>query len=249
MATFNQISQFGNLTLRNGEKVSFKDFDKDGDNKITKSEYKQALEVMQLNDVDINQLDLDKDSEISFDEFAKFEQLNLMQDYVNQMEDTINLDFRTDSIGMNQIRTALINHIEDFANNYDDKDISQMARKFKNSLPGKYKALKAEFANEANQDKKTEILDKVMQQFTTESLSIYIDDKDCLKDFVEEVMPALREACFEEMKNFLRTYSGSNLESDIIKHLNEFITNNKDSTYKNEYFASSLSKIYFNKRL
>ena len=70
MSGFDGINSFGSLTTQNGVKLKFKDFDADGDGKITKEEYDKVLKDMNLDTVDLSTNDKNKDNVLSEEEFA-----------------------------------------------------------------------------------------------------------------------------------------------------------------------------------
>lgn len=74
MSGFSGINQFGSLTTQSGQRLTFKDFDKDGDGKITQEEYDTVMNEMKLDSVELSSVDKNGDKEISEDEFAQWEQ-------------------------------------------------------------------------------------------------------------------------------------------------------------------------------
>ena len=74
MSGFSGINQFGSLTTQSGQRLTFKDFDKDGDGTITQDEYDTVMKEMKLDAVELSGVDKNGDKVVSEDEFAEWEQ-------------------------------------------------------------------------------------------------------------------------------------------------------------------------------
>ena len=133
MSGFNGINQLGSLTTQSGQRLTFKDFDKDGDGKITQEEYDTVMNEMKLDSVELSSVDKNGDKEISEDEFAQWEQKTQMQTAVNDMAGTISKDFAGKTQYLAEVTTALKEYIEEFAASYTKriaKELEAEADKF-----------------------------------------------------------------------------------------------------------------------
>ena len=72
MSGFSGINQFGSLTTQSGQRLTFKDFDKDGDGTITQDEYDTVMKEMKLDAVELSGVDKNGDKVVSEDEFAEW---------------------------------------------------------------------------------------------------------------------------------------------------------------------------------
>ena len=223
MSSFSGINQFGTLTTQNGVKLTFKDFDKDGDGQITKEEYTQVLKEMDLDKVELSTLDKNKDNVLSNDEFAVWEQKIAMQEAVNAMAGTISNDFANDISGMETITKALKNYIEEFASNskYTGKNVSKMSEAFAKELPNKYEKLKSEiFENSQNSVKS-----KVLEEFYTEIINSN-----------QNIPEAAAKAISKELDAEATRYAKSNpnfTAEDLKSHLKTYMTETDAEKLKN----------------
>lgn len=160
MSGFSGINQFGSLTTQSGQRLTFKDFDKDGDGKITQEEYDTVMNEMKLDSVELSSVDKNGDKEISEDEFAQWEQKTQMQTAVNDMAGTISKDFAGKTQYLAEVTTALKEYIEEFAASYTG-DISGMAEAFKAALPAKYEEIKSNAVSNDPDTVKSNVLDEI----------------------------------------------------------------------------------------
>ena len=145
MTDFN-INAFGSLTTSAGKKLEFKDFDKNGDGKISEEEYNSLLKEVQLDNVEMSSVDKNDDKMIDEKEFTSWENKIEMQNAVNDMAKQIAVDFA----GVNPSTIKILQNelkyfIEDFAKDYKGTNIVE---DFKKALPEKYEELKAGLLNE-----------------------------------------------------------------------------------------------------
>lgn len=143
MSSFSGINNFGNLTLQNGQRVSFSDIkDIDGDGKISKEEFEAFLKENNIDTIELSLVDKNEDGEITEEEFAILEQKQLMQEAVNALAQEISIDFAGTTL-IPEITAKL----KDLIANYDSTfigDVSKMAETFKKDLPENYEKIKAE---------------------------------------------------------------------------------------------------------
>ena len=210
MSGFSGINQFGSLTTQSGQRLTFKDFDKDGDGKITQEEY----DTVELSSVDKN-----GDKEISEDEFAQWEQKTQMQTAVNDMAGTISKDFAGKTQYLAEVTTALKEYIEEFAASYTG-DISGMAEAFKAALPAKYEEIKSNAVSNDPDTVKSNVLDEIYTDLTA--------TKGEGRTEAGESMPAatakrIAKELEAEADKFIKAYKGENLQTDLKAHLEEYM--------------------------
>ena len=142
MDGFSKITQFGTLTVK-GKTLTFDDFDKDKNGKISGDEYNAVLKEMKLDSVELSTVDKNKDNTISKEEFSLWEQKIAMQDIVNGMSYTFSKDFSGKTEFLPALSDALRNYINEYAQNYIG-DKSSMVDDFKEALPKQYEIIKKE---------------------------------------------------------------------------------------------------------
>ena len=213
MSEFNAITKFGSLTV-NGQKLQFKDFDKDGNGEISENEYNEALRAAKLDKVEFTNVDNDSDKNISQKEFSVWEQQILMQDAVNKLAGQIGLDFSGKSDKLEELTDELKTLIEDYSKTFYG-DISTMAESFIKELPDKYKTIKDKIlANDPST-----ISAKVLYDISIGLANESYNGEPLLSSAITKIMSVIS---YESTK-FLQTYSGNNLESDLRAHLNNFL--------------------------
>ena len=132
------ITTFGSLTnMKTGRKVTFAEFDKDGDKKISQEEYNSVLNELGLDKIDIKKVDTDGDKTISQLEFAYWEQKVNIQNALNQKLAQLAADQTISSSDKTTVQTELVNYMNDYINNYK-KGVSKMSANFSASLDTKY---------------------------------------------------------------------------------------------------------------
>ena len=212
MSGFDGINSFGSLTTQNGVKLKFKDFDANGDGKITKEEYDKVLKDMNLDTVDLSTNDKNKDNVLSEDEFALWEQKIAMQDAVNNLAGTISKDFANDVTGIATITIALKEYIDEYASKYTGKDVAKMSEDFAKILPKKYETLKANIQENSNNTIKSTVLENMYNEILKSDSNI-----------TETAAKSIAKALDTEATKFIKEYKGINLEADLKTHLNAYM--------------------------
>ena len=247
MSGFSGINQFGSLTTQSGQRLTFKDFDKDGDGKITQEEYDTVMNEMKLDSVELSSVDKNGDKEISEDEFAQWEQKTQMQTAVNDMAGTISKDFAGKTQYLAEVTTALKEYIEEFAASYTG-DISGMAEAFKAALPAKYEEIKSNAVSNDPDTVKSNVLDEIYTDLTA--------TKGEGRTEAGESMPAatakrIAKELEAEADKFIKGYNGENLQTDLKAHLEEYMNKSdaeklKDAAAKFNASAASFGAMIDN---
>ena len=199
--------------------MTFKDFDKDGDGKITQEEYDTVMNEMKLDSVELSSVDKNGDKEISEDEFAQWEQKTQMQTAVNDMAGAISKDFAGKTQYLAEVTTALKEYIEEIAASYTG-DISGMAEAFKAALPAKYEEIKSNAVSNDPDTVKSNVLDEIYTDLTA--------TKGEGRTEAGESMPAatakrIAKELEAEADKFIKAYKGDNLQTDLKAHLEEYM--------------------------
>ena len=219
MSGFSGINQFGSLTTQSGQRLTFKDFDKDGDGKITQEEYDTVMNEMKLDSVELSSVDKNGDKEISEDEFAQWEQKTQMQTAVNDMTGTISKDFAGKTQYLAEVTTALKEYIEEFAASYTG-DISGMAEAFKAALPAKYEEIKSNAVSNDPDTVKSNVLDEIYTDLTAPTVDSREESGESMPADTAKRIAKELEA---EADKFIKGYNGENLQTDLKAHLEEYM--------------------------
>lgn len=219
MSGFSGINQFGSLTTQSGQRLTFKDFDKDGDGKITQEEYDTVMNEMKLDSVELSSVDKNGDKEISEDEFAQWEQKTQMQTAVNDMAGTISKDFAGKTQYLAEVTTALKEYIEEFAASYTG-DISGMAEAFKAALPAKYEEIKSNAVSNDPDTVKSNVLDEIYTDLTAPTVDSREESGESMPADTAKRIAKELEA---EADKFIKGYNGDNLQTDLKAHLEEYM--------------------------
>ena len=221
MSGFSGINQFGSLTTQSGQRLTFKDFDKDGDGKITQEEYDTVMNEMKLDSVELSSVDKNSDKEISEDEFAQWEQKIQMQDKVNALAGTINKDFAGKSEYISQVTAELKDCIGEFANDYQG-DISKMAQHFteSNYLQAQYQYIKTKILRNTPDTIKSNVLDEIYTDLTAPTVDSREESGESMPADTAKRIAKELEA---EADKFIKAYKGENLQTDLKAHLEEYM--------------------------
>ena len=219
MSGFSGINQFSSLTTQSGQRLTFKDFDKDGDGKITQEEYDTVMNEMKLDSVELSSVDKNGDKEISEDEFAQWEQKTQMQTAVNDMAGTISKDFAGKTQYLAEVTTALKEYIEEFAASYTG-DISGMAEAFKAALPAKYEEIKSNAVSNDPDTVKSNVLDEIYTDLTAPTVDSREESGESMPAATAKRIAKELEA---EADKFIKAYKGDNLQTDLKAHLEEYM--------------------------
>ncbi len=218
MSGFSGINQFGSLTTQSGQRLTFKDFDKDGDGTITQDEYDTVMKEMKLDAVELSGVDKNGDKVVSEDEFAEWEQKTEMQAAVNNMAGTISKDFSGKTSSLSEVSTALKEYFEEFASSYTG-EVSGMAEAFKTALPAKYEEIKSSILSKDPNTIKSNVLDEIYTDLT--------EPKGDGRAEVEAMPAATAKRIAKELEaeadKFIKGYNGENLQTDLKAHLEEYM--------------------------
>lgn len=247
MSGFSGINQFGSLTTQSGQRLTFKDFDKDGDGKITQEEYDTVMNEMKLDSVELSSVDKNGDKEISEDEFAQWEQKTQMQTAVNDMAGTISKDFAGKTQYLAEVTTALKEYIEEFAASYTG-DISGMTEAFKAALPAKYEEIKSNAVSNDPDTVKSNVLDEIYTDLTAPTVDSREESGESMPAATAKRIAKELEA---EADKFIKGYNGENLQTDLKAHLEEYMNKSdaeklKDAAAKFNASAASFGAMIDN---
>ena len=247
MSGFSGINQFSSLTTQSGQRLTFKDFDKDGDGKITQEEYDTVMNEMKLDSVELSSVDKNGDKEISEDEFAQWEQKTQMQTAVNDMAGTISKDFAGKTQYLAEVTTALKEYIEEFAASYTG-DISGMAEAFKAALPAKYEEIKSNAVSNDPDTVKSNVLDEIYTDLTAPTVDSREESGESMPAATAKRIAKELEA---EADKFIKGYNGENLQTDLKAHLEEYMNKSdaeklKDAAAKFNASAASFGAMIDN---
>ena len=246
MSGFSGINQFGSLTTQSGQRLTFKDFDKDGDGTITQDEYDTVMKEMKLDAVELSGVDKNGDKVVSEDEFAEWEQKTEMQAAVNNMAGTISKDFSGKNSSLSEVSTALKEYFEEFAASYTG-EVSGMAEAFKTALPAKYEEIKSSILSKDPNTIKSNVLDEIYTDLT--------EPKGDGRAEVEAMPAATAKRIAKELEaeadKFIKGYNGENLQTDLKAHLEEYMNKSdaeklKDATAKFNASAASFGAMIDN---
>ncbi len=216
MGGFDGINQFGNLTTSSGKKLTFEDFDKNKDGEVTKAEYEEVVKDMQLDSVELSSIDNNGDEVMTEDEFQLWEQKVQMQEAVNELSSQISKDFAGKTEYIEALTTELKLYIEEYADNFTG-EISEMAEAFKLTLPSKYEAIKSEILANDPETIKSEVLDEIYTEIITSTKN------ESNLSLEESVAKSLVKALETEAGNFIKSYTGSDLKTDLKAHLDKYM--------------------------
>ena len=247
MSGFSGINQFSSLTTQSGQRLTFKDFDKDGDGKITQEEYDTVMNEMKLDSVELSSVDKNGDKEISEDEFAQWEQKTQMQTAVNDMAGAISKDFAGKTQYLAEVTTALKEYIEEFAASYTG-DISGMAEAFKAALPAKYEEIKSNAVSNDPDTVKSNVLDEIYTDLTAPTVDSREESGESMPAATAKRIAKELEA---EADKFIKGYNGENLQTDLKAHLEEYMNKSdaeklKDAAAKFNASAASFGAMIDN---
>lgn len=232
MSEFNAINIFGSLTI-NGKKLTFEDFDKNSDGKISTQEYNSLLSELKLDSVDLSNVDNNEDKAISKEEFSLWEQKILMLDAVNDLSVKISSDFSGKSQYLEELTKQLKTLINDYAQTFYG-DVSIMAEEFKKELPEKYEQIKQGLLAEDP----TTISAEVVFEYSQELANRYAQ-QDIPENFITRIVSELNK----EASKFIQNYSGDDLQYDLRARLENFL-NTSDSESMIDSFALFQEKMF-----
>lgn len=219
MSNFPGINNFGSLTASNGTRLTFKDFDLDGDNKVTKEEYEQVLKDNNIDKVELTSIDKDGNLELSEEEFAVYEQKNKMQDTVNDYVKK-QKDFLGDKAKyLPELSAGLKDLINTYAENFTGA-VSEMANMFEKELPEKYNELKSTVLANDPATIKSEVLEEIAVSLTTATRTLEDGSNTKINSNAQKTIMATLQA---EANTFVKNYTGDNLKADLKVYLEEVL--------------------------
>ena len=229
MNNFSGINNFGSLTTQSGQRLRFKDFDIDGDGKISSDEYSRVSEKYGLDTVELSTVDENKDKSISEDEFAVWEQKTLMEDAVNRYKGQLSSIFYGDkSASINNILSDLKSYIDEFANNFDG-NVQNMAIYFQDSLPTRFNRLVS--LEQASYKDSGELIDSMLQRVSGLDAESY------------QILGELLEKRVESF--FAQDLSSNDFDGSLERYLNDFIKKSEAERLQDDYndYTKSYKKL------
>ena len=149
--SFTGIYQFGTLTAKNGQTLSYSDIDKDGDGKISQQEFLFIQQELCLDTVELAEgNESNAENNVTDEEYVSWAQEMQMKNALDELIAQIAQDF----IGCNakfapQVIKELRYYLEDFQEEYKKNggDITHIANEFNERLPLKYEEIKNNILN------------------------------------------------------------------------------------------------------
>lgn len=239
MSSTQGINLFGSLTTQTGQRLSFEDFDKDGDGVISQEEYNAVLKEVQLDKVSLSKVDTNKDKQITRDEFDLWEQKTLIQELVNEKLAEAAKD-NTLAKYSTQIQKELKQYMEDFISEYKG-NVSDMASAFKSALVQKYSTLTTNLVNNDPSTVKNGVLESM---YNTIVSKYQLRAKGSSSANVETSALVAKAMAYleQEASVFIKAYKGDNLKADLAAHLNDWL-NKTDADKMRSAAADFNSKV------
>jgi hypothetical protein len=210
MSDITGLNMFGSLTTSTGKKVEFKDFDADGDGKITEEEWTQGLKDFGLDEIELSNVDKNEDKTISEDEFKVLEQKQEMQKSLNSLAGTISIDFAGKSQYITELTTKLKELVDSFADSYTG-NVEDMAKDFNSQLTTLYTGVKDEVLANDSDTITTNVINAMVKEFQANG---YTTSQ--IKTIAKQL---------ETMSNsYVSKYTGSDLGTDLANYLSTMLT-------------------------
>lgn len=221
------LNVFGSLTI-NGKKLTFEDFDTNKDGKISVEEFDSLLKSEKCDTLELSTMDTDGDKIITEEEFADFEQKTQIQEALNELQATIAKDFTgTNAQYASQCMAELRDFATEFVANYSGT--GDMVADFKAALPAKYEEIKNNIldntpealAKKAENEKK-EIKSRVIDNYVNEYIANAQNAKtEIPAELAKSIANALGKKLETFANEFIKTYTGDNLETDLKAYLDK----------------------------
>lgn len=219
------LNVFGSLTI-NGKKLTFEDFDTNNDGKISAEEFDALLKKEECDTLELSTIDTNKDNIITEEEFADFEQKIQIQEALNELQGTIAKDFTgANAQYASQCMAELRDFATDFVANYSGT--GDMVADFKAALPAKYEEIKNNILNNTPEalakkaeNEKKEIKSRVLDNYVNEYIANAQNaDSEMSADLAKSIAIALGKKLETLANEFIKTYTGVNLETDLKAYL------------------------------
>ncbi len=222
MSEISGMNQFGNFII-NGKKLSFAEVDKNNDGVISQEEYSEALQTTGTDSFEPLFKNLDEPKTISEHAFEILNQKTVMQNLINELAGDISKDFSGKSEYISRITTELKEYLEEFAANYEG-ELSNMAADFETELTQKYEELKSEILAGDSDTIKSKVLDIIYEKLVTpENIEqpdgTVVPGESVSKTAAKKIATELEA----EADRFIKDYKGTNLEADLLAHLEEYM--------------------------
>lgn len=219
------LNVFGSLTI-NGKKLSFEDFDANKDGQISETEFKNLLAEVKCDTLELSSIDTSEDKVITEDEFADFEKKAQIQDALNELQGSIAKDFTgANAKYATQCMAELKDYTTNFVANYQGN--GDIVADYKAALPAKYEEIKnnilnntpealAKKAETEKNEVKSKVFDEIFEQVKNEVAANH-------PELADSIANAIVTKLQSEANNFLKTYTGANLEVDLKAHLEAYM--------------------------
>ena len=230
------LNVFGSLTTKAGQNLKMEDLDLNKDGKVEEAEYKRVMEDYKLDSVEFSTIDSSGDKNITEDEFVVYEQKVAIQEELNKLADTIKADCKDYPSCTTVVEAAL----KEYAANFCEKEGAniqgdKLAEEFAKQLPAKYEQVLAdaienspEKTAERNKEIASKAIDNAVARVIDETQNFTYENASNAIKTVGAKLEALAE-------KYVASYTGTNLEEDLTKYLEEQLQTNDSEKMEDAY--------------
>ena len=230
------LNVFGSLTTKAGQNLKMEDLDLNKDGKVEEAEYKRVMEDYKLDSVEFSTIDSSGDKNITEDEFVVYEQKVAIQEELNKLADTIKADCKDYPSCTTVVEAAL----KEYAANFCEKEGAniqgdKLAEEFAKQLPAKYEQVLAdaienspEKTAERNKEIASKAIDNAVARVIDETQNFTYENASNAIKTVGAKLEALAE-------KYVASYTGTNLEEDLTKYLEEQLQTNDSEEMEDAY--------------
>lgn len=253
MSEISGLNIFGNLTAKNGVKLTFNDINLNKDGKISEEELNTLLKANDIDTVQLSNIDNNDDKMISEDEFVLYKYKMQIQEQLNNFQGKISMDFSGE---LSTLIPNVIAQLKDLTNIFVENNISnpkKMVEDYKVELPLNYEKIKANIL--ATQTEPTEetspattapveggntTTNEIVSRVLDEIVSAYMDElAETVPNITTEQIEAGGQALGHRLEtiitNYVANYTGNNLEADIRAYVEEVLNQTESERMVDDY--------------
>ncbi len=236
------ISTFGSLTSKTGRKVTFAEFDKNGDNVISTSEFNSLVKELNLDKLSFKTVDTNGDNKISQEEFNLWDQKVQIQDFINNKLAFLASETALSSSQKSEIKSQLMSFFNEYIEQNKDKSLNPS--QFSKLLEQKYREIKENCINTAKTTAKTNAINSVKPSLSARIKSKVHSDNDMVNN--EELYNTVLNTILAKLENiadsYISKYEGTSLEFDLTQYLTNYLkASDKDRLYSSS--GDTINKI------
>ena len=245
--------QFGSLTAKRINYMSFEELDANKDGYLTQEEINHLFDNIQIDILDLSTIDIDADKKVTQQEYELWQQEADIETITDKIKEQVIRDFiGHDEDDIKKVLKMIDEYKISFIQNFQKNgNISEMSERYKQQLPVKYQEIKQYVIQNTKSAIKNRVVESIIQEVINDNSKANKEYSGIIKDTMftmsDNTRRLLSNELSKEAEKYIKIFDGENLEEALANHLRDFLKSTDKSKLSEVIYLWENSKEKLNK--